>query len=72
MAIIANIAAGYMFRVFAGRTASVMTQGAFKRCALENTGDVATGTVQKLVLAGQRESGGEMVKAFHVISGMWE
>jgi hypothetical protein len=45
MAVIANITAHDMLRVFAGCTAPVMTQVAFKRCALENSTNVATGAV---------------------------
>ncbi len=70
MAIIANIAAGDVFWIFAGCAASVMTQAAFKRCALEHPADVAAGAVQKLMLSGQWEPGSEMVEAIHLVSSM--
>lgn len=52
VAIITYIAARNMLGVLPGCTAPVMAQITFKRCALEQTADMTTGTVQEAVLAG--------------------
>jgi hypothetical protein len=70
VAVVTDIAADNVFRVFAGSAAVVVTQNAFQRRAGELSADVAGGAVEKLVLSGQWEARGEMVEALIVLGGM--
>lgn len=68
VAIIADIAADDMFRVFAWCAAVVVTKDAFHRRAFELSANVTSGAVDEFVLTGEWKTGCEMVEVFQAFS----
>jgi hypothetical protein len=69
MAVITIIITGNMISVFAGCENVVMALSTIDRCSLESTIHMATGAINKLMLAGKRETRRKVIEAARIFGG---